>query len=394
MCGLFGGMSSWLSPFEIEVVKQLGILSWFRGQDSTGLVSVHESSNDTIKYGLKKEVVDPATFLGFKSIEPLFERPKVLAGHARAATIGDISVKNAHPFNLPSLIGMHNGSIHNFAAKDKTDSETLFECFEEFGIKETLQEVEHLHGAYALVWIDKTDKTINFIRNNERPLWYIRGLGGCLFWSSEEEMLNFVVNRRNSGSFGVPQKFMPGVQYKAKIGTIVFSHDKIVEEKKTITSHFLPTTATPPITSSERPNVTTPQVLKYPYVQQSDTTIPDFLLRPGSTEASQDCRVTHDPFSKETRKALKATRKIQKQEKRKKHQELKKTYVGYDGLSFTEDFINERLKEGCSMCGTESGIDDIVYWHTHTEHYCEHCGNSEYVDVLSLHPGYLKSKRQ
>lgn len=70
-------------------------------------------------------------------------RTECLIAHVRAASVGDVSESNCHPFQYKSLLMMHNGGVENFSAikrhirqpltdelynwiKGQTDSEHLF----------------------------------------------------------------------------------------------------------------------------------------------------------------------------------------------------------------------------------------------------------------------------
>ena len=101
-----------------------------------------------------------------------------------------MSRRNAHPFLFDHILGAHNGTLdysshHKLSGAKKfdTDSEALLYEIETKGISETLKELE---GAWALVWYDSRDDTINLLRNKERSLWYVLDAEKKqLFWSSE-----------------------------------------------------------------------------------------------------------------------------------------------------------------------------------------------------------------
>jgi hypothetical protein len=67
--------------------------------------------------------------------------------------------------------------------------------------------VDKSSGAYALVWINLKDQTLNFLRNGERTLWFCRendtAIAGelrTLWWASEASMLMFTLSRYTSYS--------------------------------------------------------------------------------------------------------------------------------------------------------------------------------------------------
>jgi hypothetical protein len=132
---------------------------------------------------------------------------RALLGHCRAKTIGDTTRRNAHPFMFDTLMGTHNGTLdfqtrQTLVGKDKfgTDSEALFYEIKTFGLQETLKKL-HRPGkymckdAYALVWYNLENNTLNFLRNQERPLYYCFDKEKkLLFWSSEFGHLLAVTN--------------------------------------------------------------------------------------------------------------------------------------------------------------------------------------------------------
>ena len=123
----------------------------------------------------------------------MFGFPKVLAGHCRAKTVGDNTRSNAHPYDFETVIGMHNGTLRNqyrtpFHDHTKTDSHCLYANIDESGLETAMTNVDPA-GAWALVFWDKTDNTLNFLRNKERPLWFAWTKDKrAMVWASEPGM--------------------------------------------------------------------------------------------------------------------------------------------------------------------------------------------------------------
>ena len=127
---------------------------------------------------------------------------KMIMGHARAATLGSVIVETSHPFNFSGLVGCHNGTCHNMVPKDLTkeekesikasDSWNIFNLMNQQGLDKTLETIKD--GAFALVWYDKNNSTLNFIRNEKRPLFF-GSTGGTLYWASEEQFLEMIKQR-------------------------------------------------------------------------------------------------------------------------------------------------------------------------------------------------------
>lgn len=73
-----------------------------------------------------------------------------------------------------------------------TDSEAIIIAISKFGIEET---VKHLQGAWALVWVDTKENTLNFLRNKERPMWYSYTKDfKQVIWASEYPMIRATVD--------------------------------------------------------------------------------------------------------------------------------------------------------------------------------------------------------
>ncbi len=224
MCGLSGVLSTTISDGEFDKFCQLFNVSSLRGEHSSGLFSVKELSEKKKKpsYSVRfmKGVGSSRWFTehnwkGIKEHVHDSSDTVLVAGHCRHATRGSVSSANAHPFNFSNLIGMHNGTLmdnigpkvpKNNGKKNKngmedteTDSESFYRYLNDHTIEEALAELKPYSDAYAFVWYDKRDKTLNFLRNNKRPLWFGQTNNNTLYWASEKEFLQFILNR-NYGS--------------------------------------------------------------------------------------------------------------------------------------------------------------------------------------------------
>jgi glucosamine 6-phosphate synthetase-like amidotransferase/phosphosugar isomerase protein len=195
MCGLFGGASSTLVDIEVDRVIQLGIIAQLRGTDSTGILTQHRASGQAITR-IHKDTVNSSVFFEEPAIKGFIKekRPYIIAGHCRAATVGEVTVENAHPYYLGKIAGMKNGTIHNLKGKtkDETDSQAFLRLIQDEGLEAAMHEAQG--GGYAACWIDSRNQTLNFVRNGGRPLFLMKG-AGCLYWSSEREMLQLIRDR-------------------------------------------------------------------------------------------------------------------------------------------------------------------------------------------------------
>lgn len=198
MCGLVGCAGN-LNGKHDKVLKQLLVLDALRGEDSTGIAAIQKHTNDV---RVAKQLGNPFELFQYKPFEQALQKSnRVLIGHNRYATQGAVNRRNAHPFEFDSLVGVHNGTLsskHKLAdAKDfQVDSENLYHHIDKYGLDSAIKELGGFNNAWALVWWDKDMETLNFLRNEERPLFWTRSNDmECLFWASERWMLESVLMR-------------------------------------------------------------------------------------------------------------------------------------------------------------------------------------------------------
>jgi len=173
------------------------IIDSIRGEDSTGIASITNKNECFVS----KQVGDPFVLLDMRDTSSIFKRcNRVLIGHNRWASSGIVNRKNAHPFDFDEIVGVHNGTLTNKYELDghkdfDVDSEALFSTVERFGIKDAIGKAR---GAWALVWYNKVDQTIHFLRNKERPLYYCYSEDRkAILWASEAWMLINICRRED-----------------------------------------------------------------------------------------------------------------------------------------------------------------------------------------------------
>lgn len=200
MCGLVG-VAGDLEFKDEGLMKRLFVLDYFRGMDSTGLASIDGKGKPTIV----KMATHPINLFDSKAFSSALSGyySKAFIGHNRAATLGAVNDLNAHPFQYGDIIGAHNGTLEKSSwldlemasgIKTGVDSAAIFACINEIGIEDTIKLMEEgktsATGAWALVWYDMKDDTVNFLRNEHRPLWWaLNDAGNKLIWASEWEMI-------------------------------------------------------------------------------------------------------------------------------------------------------------------------------------------------------------
>lgn len=190
MCGLVGVAGGITYNLE-KVFKNLLQLDTIRGPHSTGVAMVRTNGDNKT---VKKLGTPWEGLFDSKDFEEYLKGGSfnVLLGHNRWATKGKINAKNAHPFDFDTLVGAHNGTLRSVRDLDnhekfEVDSENIYHHMERNGVADT---IKLLDGAFALTWYNKEESTINFIRNNERPLYYcLTEDRKAIIWASEDWMI-------------------------------------------------------------------------------------------------------------------------------------------------------------------------------------------------------------
>lgn len=188
-------MAGMIIPRDEKVLQTLLTLDALRGIDSTGIAVIPRVGEVKIA----KQVGNPYNLFDHKTYDKaLLGVHRAIIGHNRWATQGGVNRANAHPFDFDTVVGCHNGTLKNkhvlLDHKDfVVDSENIYHHIDKRGVKNTIPLLE---GAWALVWWDKIEESINFIRNKERPLYLVfNKLRTVVYWASEKWMLNVALSR-------------------------------------------------------------------------------------------------------------------------------------------------------------------------------------------------------
>jgi hypothetical protein len=197
MCGLSGVISRYLSDVEVDLFRELAVVSTIRGADGSGFISVPSKAKHKIQiYRSPKPAAASAYDDEFDNLYR--QKTAVMMSHARYPTKGKPGVEGLHPHVVDHVIGMHNGTVDEVCGvrcgPDTFDSKVLFGHIADLGVDEA---IKNTRGAYALTWVDTKAGTLNFLRNAKRTLYFAHGEGDphTLYWSSELEMLELVLER-------------------------------------------------------------------------------------------------------------------------------------------------------------------------------------------------------
>lgn len=201
MCGIVGCLGNINNP-EKKMFRDMLVFDQVRGFDSTGVVVVPYATN---RDPFIVKDLGPAQNLWDYDTDKVFDHRgvvnvgvNVLIGHNRAATLGGVTVENAHPFNFDHVYGVHNGSLRYWddlegAKSFDVDSKAIYNDIAVNGIDNTWK---NFYGAAALVWYDEKQNKVFMIRNSERPLHVARNkAGNALFWASEPWMITVAAAR-------------------------------------------------------------------------------------------------------------------------------------------------------------------------------------------------------
>jgi len=206
MCGIVGvgcfhQQGLWYN--QVTMFRQLLVADSLRGIDGAGIVRVSKQGETSWQKG-KGSGFD---LLRMKDVNSWLEKSavdcdKFLIGHNRAASVGNKTHTNAHPFSVDHITLVHNGFISNLsefgkkANKFDCDSEGLTYAIAKKGLKKVL---ENLKGAYSIVLFDEKEKTLSFARNKERPMYIsVNTQRNVLLFGSELPMLQWIVARTNN----------------------------------------------------------------------------------------------------------------------------------------------------------------------------------------------------
>lgn len=223
--------------------KDLLFVDTVRGLDSTGVFTVNAAD----EVNVLKRTVDGPVFIQLNQYAKVVHDPftsKILAGHNRWATKGAVNHDNAHPFHHGDVIMMHNGTLksgHGLTDFNsfRTDSEAIAYNLSLVEPKDAGKVISDLHGAFALVWYDCRDKSLNFIRNSERELYIAsdnKKETKAIVWASEPSMINFAINRPNRDLTVEEPELLEEMQhYKMK-----FTKEGISATRRTVKAYSPP----------------------------------------------------------------------------------------------------------------------------------------------------------
>lgn len=226
MCGLVGMFSMTGNGFahgSRDVFYVMMLLNGLRGIHSTGMAGVTKDGKVDLLKGIGgiealSTWKDTDTFFG-----RIYSQYRLVLGHGRYATRGNITAMNAHPHESGPITLIHNGTMTNFdaAVKDfkgkkkyETDSELCTDIIARDGIEEL---VKSYNGGFAFMAFNRETNELQIVRNYERTLFmYKRSDRDEILFSSEDAVFHYLEKKFNIQ--GSVFYFKPGCLYTFKLG--------------------------------------------------------------------------------------------------------------------------------------------------------------------------------
>jgi hypothetical protein len=128
-------------------------------------------------------------------------------GHTRRATTGSITLENAHPFDMGTIVGAHNGIVFNhqalnvrYARNFSVDSMHLFAHLQ------TRRSLSDIYGFGAIAFARRDKRGVFLGTFNGGSLSIAKAPGVGTFWSSEKDHLANALEELDAPYYFVPTR--------------------------------------------------------------------------------------------------------------------------------------------------------------------------------------------
>lgn len=185
MCGLLGFIGQINKDNRTEVNELITAIfneTETRGKHASGYASLVNKDRN-ISYSKLPVKASLFTDHDIYYNKMWYRNPSMFIGHCRYATSGKPEInKNNHPFSADegNLWMVHNGTccglkseIPKHMVNSDCDSEYILRIVEKYGWNDGIQKVVNSTANFSLIFMDKKEKKIRFVRNKERPLYLI-----------------------------------------------------------------------------------------------------------------------------------------------------------------------------------------------------------------------------
>ena len=199
MCGIVGYINrdKAFTKKYAQFLRQAIHCDTLRGHHGTGVLGVN-SKGDVKIY--KRDLAGP-DFLELSKAKDIVDSPDniIAVAHNRWATRGTSSNENSHPFQHGDTTLFHNGTISNYRTLTTknfdVDSDAAAYVLEQ-NSTDYAKGLEQLTGGYSLVFYNEFESTINFARNDEKPMFILKVKdGNSILFGSELGMLLWLAER-------------------------------------------------------------------------------------------------------------------------------------------------------------------------------------------------------
>jgi glucosamine 6-phosphate synthetase-like amidotransferase/phosphosugar isomerase protein len=192
------------------VFNELMVQTQERGTDATGLVHFKRSGGyDFYKQAIKAQAMTTNDEYYNQIVDGIGNDTHSVIAHTRWGTKGKKeNLNNNHPFDIGSVVGVHNGTIANddylfkqyekeFTRIAEVDSEIIYQLINHYnkdeityeGLKKALEDTR-LRGLFALAFTHKNQPNLVHIVKQEKPLnlayW---AEAGVLIFNSQDDFI-------------------------------------------------------------------------------------------------------------------------------------------------------------------------------------------------------------